>query len=431
MSAPTADAAHAATTPHDDDPATANNATDAAVAAGEPPAGDDIVRLTLGDREIVLVGTAHVSRSSVEQVRTVIEAEAPDAVCIELDEKRYQSLAEQKRWESLDLREIIRRKQLFTLLINLLLAAYQKRLGGQLGIEPGTELLEAARIAEAGDIPIALCDRDVRVTLRRAARLTPFHRKIWLFASLLASLFDDTTITEEDLQTLRQQDVLTELMDELGRIQPNLKQVLVDERDTYLAARIHATAGDRLVAVVGAGHLRGIEATLRRLAAPDAEAPDLAALEHIPPVSPVWKIIGWALPLVIVGSVAWIGVQQGGAAAGDNALYWVLANGIPSSIGALIALAHPATIATAFFAAPITSLSPLIGAAYVCAFVQVWFAPPTVKEFKTVADDAGSLRRWWGNRLLRIFLTFVLVGLGSTLGSVVGGVEILTNLLQG
>lgn len=353
----------------------------------------------------------------------MIERERPDRVCVELDPQRFQSLSEQKSWESLDLKQVIRRKQLTTLIVNLLLASYQKRLGAELGVAPGTELLEATRVADTLGIPVDLADRDVRITLRRAVSATPFWRRIYVLSELMLGMFDGNEVTEEQLQELREQDVLTEMMNELGRRHPSLKRVLIDERDAYLSHKIMNAEGQTVVAVVGAGHVQGIKDALVN----HREA-DLEALETVPPVSPVWKVAGWAIPVLILGAIAWIGHSQGIDAATDNAVFWILANGIPASLGALIAWAHPLTIVAAFVAAPITSLTPVIGAAYVTAFVQAWVAPPKVKEFQTVADDAGKLGNWWKNRLLKILLAYILPGLGSMLGSVIGIGEILSNV---
>lgn len=385
---------------------------------------DEVIILDLDGRRLVLVGTAHISQHSVDLVRQVIEAERPDTVCLELDPQRYQALAEQRKWEALDLRQVIRNKQLTTLLVNLLLASYQKRLGENLGVEPGRELLEAAQTAEALDIPIELCDRDVRVTLRRAARATPFHRKLMLMSYLLAGIFDREEISEEQLEELKKRDALNELLGELGAAMPTLKTALIDERDSYLATKLRRAPGERIVAVVGAGHLRGM---IERLEA-GTEA-DLAALDQIPPVSPVWKIIGWGIPAIILGALGYIGLTQGRAEAAENAWFWFLANGIPTGLGTALAAGHPMTILLSFLAAPFTSLTPLIGAGYVAAFVQAYARPPVVKEFQTVVQDAGTFRRWWGNRLLRVFLVFVLATLGSMIGTWLGAGKILSSLV--
>jgi pheromone shutdown-related protein TraB len=384
---------------------------------------DDVQVLSVEGREIFLVGTAHVSKESVDLVRQVIANEKPDSVCVELDDKRYKALSGRKRWESLDLREIIRKKQLATLLVNLILASYQKKLGMQLGVMPGSELLEATREAEKHAIPVSLCDRDVRVTLRRAWHATSFFKKGYLLATLLVSLFDTTEITEEKLEQLKKKDVLSELMSELGEAMPELKKVLIDERDIYLSEKIKMTAGRRLVAVVGAGHVEGIR---RRISEDNSKM--LPAISVFPPVSSSIKALGWAIPLLIIGSLVAIGILKGSGAAGANLLYWILANGIPSAIGALLAWAHPLTIFSAFAAAPITSLTPVIGAGYVTAFVQVLVCPPVVKEFETVAEDMSTFAGWWRNKLLRVFLAFLLPGLGSMIGTWIGGVEILSNL---
>lgn len=400
------------------DPSDSNSAASTAHRDSE-----DVEVVEIDGREFVLVGTAHISQESVELVREVIEKERPDCVCLELDAQRHEALSQKDRWQQLDLREVIRNRQLATLLANLLLASYQKRLGGQLGVMPGSELLEASRVATDAGIPIALCDRDIRVTLRRAWNSLSWWRKLELASTMLASAFDSTELSEEDLRNIRNKDVLNELMSELGEGMPTLKRVLIDERDAYLAQRIRESEGDRVVAVVGAGHVAGMRVALA--AGGDV---DTTEIDQIPPVSPLWKWVGWAIPALIVGALVVIGATKGPEAMGENALYWFLANAVPTSIGALAALAHPFTIVLGGLAAPFTSLTPVIGAGYVAAFVQTWVAPPLVSEFETVGDDIAVARRWWQNRLLKIFLVFVLTTLGSILGTVVGGAEIFSNL---
>ena len=212
-------------------------------------------------------------------------------------------------------------------------------------------------------------------------------------------------------------------MAELGTAMPVLKRVLIDERDIYLAEKIKGSPGRKLVAVVGAGHVEGI----RKLISEDHRQM-LPAISKLPPVSPTFKVLGWGIPLLIIGSLIAIGMLKGSHAAGANLLYWILANGIPSAMGAALAWAHPLTIASAFAAAPVTSLTPVIGAGYVTAFVQVMVCPPVVKEFETVAEDMATVTGWWRNKLLRVFLAFLLPGIGSLIGTWVGGVEILSNL---
>jgi len=382
-------------------------------------------RVSVQDRVFTLIGTAHVSQESADLVRQVIDREQPDCVCVELDAQRFKALSEQRHLDDLDLKEVIRRKQLSPLIVNIILSSYQKRLGGQLGVMPGIEMLEATRIAKDLDIPVALCDRDIRATLGRAWRSTPLLKKFLLLSTLLTSIFDRTTISEEMLRDIRQKDVLSEMLRELGELMPTLRTVLIDERDLYLANRIRDAAGTRIVAVLGAAHIPGVQGHL------EANRPiDLEPLNTIPPVSPLWRVVGWGIPALIVVALLMIGWQKGAAVAGENIVFWVLANGIPSAIGAAAALAHPLTILAAFVAAPLTSLTPVIGAGYVTALVQAYLCPPSVRELHRVADDVRITQQWWRNRLLRIFLAFILPSIGSLIGTWIGGVEIFSNLFS-
>jgi len=385
--------------------------------------GDDVERLELDGREFILVGTAHISQQSADLVRQVIEEETPDTVCIELDEKRYQALVEKNKWENLDLKSVIRQKQLSTLLINLLLASYQKKLGKKLGVNPGLELLEAAKVAKGKNIPIELCDRDVRISLRRAWNSLSFFKKMQLLTSGLAGAFEEQDISEEQLAELRKKDVLNEMMQELGKAMPTLKRVLIDERDGYITEKMRQAKGQKIVSIVGAGHMNGI---IQRLT--NEKRTDLAEIEIIPPVSPTWKIVGWGIPVIILSAIGYIGYSKGLTQAGHNALYWFLANGIPSALGTLAAFGHPLAVLSAFLGAPFTSLSPLIGAGYVAAFVQAYYKPPIVAEIQSVSDDASHFGRWWSNKFLRVFLVFILASFGSVVGTWVGGAEIISNL---
>jgi pheromone shutdown-related protein TraB len=391
--------------------------------ATQPRDASDVQVIAQDGREILLVGTAHVSRESAELVRELILRERPDRVCIELDAQRYQALTERRRFEELDLREVTRKRQLAPLIANLVLAAYQKKLGGALGVLPGTELVEAARTAESLGIPVELCDRDVRVTLRRVWASLSLWKKSMLIGTLAAALLDRPELDEDTLRRLRDQDVLSELMRELGEALPGAKTALIDERDAYLAQKIHDAGGRKVVAVVGAGHVAGIRRLLEQ-----HRPVDLAALSRIPPVPAYVKWIGWAIPVLVIGALAVLGVRHGADAVAHNALFFVLATGIPTSIGAACSFAHPAVIVSALGVAPFTALHPLLGAGHVLAFLQAWLVPPVVRELETVADDAAIPRRWWSNRLLRIFLVFLLTTIGGMIGTYVGGAELISNL---
>jgi pheromone shutdown-related protein TraB len=386
---------------------------------------EDVHFVNKDGREFIVVGTAHISRQSADLVRDVIEKEKPDVVCVELDEKRLKALSEKNRWENLDLRQIIKNKQLSTLMVNLVLSSYQKKLGEKLGVTPGTELLEAVKTANENNIPVELCDREVRVTLRRAWHSMNLWQKSKFLSGGLAGLFEKQDLTEEKLAELRNKDVLSEMMDEIGKAMPVLKTVIIDERDQYIAQKMKESNGKKIVSVVGAGHVKGIVKFLE-----SNDDIDLKTIEIIPEPSFFSKIMGWSIPVIIIASIFYIGFSQGISEAGNNALFWILACGIPSAIGALISIAHPLTILASFFSAPITSLSPLIGVGYVAAFVQAYMQPPIVKEFQEVSKDFRKVSNWWKNRLLKVFLVFILSSIGGVIGTSVGFLEIVRNVFN-
>lgn len=383
----------------------------------------DVHFLNYNDKSLIIIGTAHISKQSADLVEEVIRAENPHTVCVELDEQRFEALSNKKRWENLDLKSIIRQKQLSTLIINILLSSYQKKLGKKLGVNPGVELLRATEVAKENNISIELCDRDVRITLKRAWRSMGFWQKAKFMTMGLASVFDKEDISEEQLEELKNKDVLTELMSDLGKVMPVLKTVLIDERDSYLAQKIKEANGEKIVAVVGAGHIQGILDKIN-----SDEKIDLEEIKFVPSSSKMNKIIGWGIPLIIIGSIFYIGLNKGFAEAGDNVIFWILANGIPSAIGAILALGHPLAILSVFIAAPLTSLTPLIGAGYVAAFVQSYFKPPVVLEIQNVSEEVNKVQMWWKNKLLRILLVFILSGLGSVLGTYVGAYRIISSI---
>jgi pheromone shutdown-related protein TraB len=387
---------------------------------------DDVRVVRLGEREIVVLGTAHVSRESVDLVRSAVSELRPDVVCVELDAKRFEALARPDRFEGLDLREVIRTRQLATLGLNLALASYQRSLGVALGVKPGAELLEAARCAEAEGIPVALCDRDVRITLRRAWRALSLWKRMLLVSTFTAAIFERAELSEEDLRELRRTDVLSRLLNELGAAFPGLKTVLIDERDLYLAERIRETPGRRVLAVVGAGHVEGLVRTLE-----SGARVDLAALSTTPASSRLTHLLGWGLPALVVLSLVAIGLRDGGAVAGENVAFFALATGLPSAAGTLLALGHPATVLSALLLAPLTALSPLIGIGHVTALVQSWMRPPFVRELSSALEDLGSAKGLWGNRLLRVLLVFTLSTLGGMIGTWVGGARLLSSLMGG
>lgn len=373
----------------------------------------DITRIEVDGKEIILIGTAHISAKSVETVVSTIEREAPDTVCVELDAQRFKAIREETNWQELDLVQIIKNKQTTFLVARLGLMAFQKRMSLYTGVKPGQEMLEATIAAEAADAEIELVDRDIRTTLLRAWRLTPFLKRSSVAGLLLAGVFQRTEVDEDDLEELRDTHNITEILDELGGALPDVKSVLVDERDIYMAAKIRQSPGQKIVAVIGAAHKPGIMKHLLR----EIPQQEVEEIEHVPERGPISKILPWILPAIVIGLFV-VGFFFGDPEDFKRAaVAWVLANGTFAALGALLAGGHPLTVITAFIAAPITSLNPTVGAGMVTGLVQTFVAAPTVRDMENVGDDIVGWRGVWKNRLSRILLVFVFSNVGSSLGT--------------
>ena len=364
------------------------------------------------DKEIILVGTAHVSRESADLVERVIKEEKPDTVAVELCQSRYQAMTEENKWQETDLIKVIKEKKAFLLLSNLMLASFQKKIGKKLGIKPGEEMLRAVNTAKEMDAHIHLADRDIRTTLSRTWRLMGFWTKFKLLFQLITSMGDVEEIEKEDIEKLKQQDVLETLLSELGKSLPELQQVLIDERDQYLAHKIRTAPGNKIVAVVGAGHVPGIKKYWH-------EPVDIEALEVIPPKGKWMGFLKWGIPVLVILLII-LGFYMAGANAGaDMIKWWVLANAVLAGLGAAIALAHPLTVLAAFIASPITSLNPMVAAGWVAGLVQVFLVKPKVKDFQRLPEDIVTVKGFWKNKITRILLIVVLTNLGSSLGAFV------------
>ena len=379
-------------------------------------------RLDFDEREFILVGTAHVSKKSAQLVRTVIEEENPDTVCVELCQSRYQAIKQKDRWQDTDIIKVVKEKNSFLLLSNLLLASFQKRIAKQFGIKPGQEMITAIETAETVGAQIHLADRDIRTTLSRTWRIMGFWGKMKLMFQLILSLGQLDEIKEEDIEKMKQQDVLETLLAEVGKSLPALKAILIDERDQYLAEKIRTAPGNKVVAVVGAGHIPGIKKSWNT----DI---DTRALEQLPPKGKSIGIIKWLIPAVIIGLFI-AGFFYGGAKAGaDMIIWWILANGLLAGVGAIIALAHPATILSSILAAPLTSLNPMIAAGWVAGLVEAFSRKPKVKDLESLPDDILSIRGFWKNNVTRILLVVIFTNLGSSLGTFVAFPVIVKVLL--
>ncbi len=374
------------------------------------------------EKKIILVGTAHVSKESAQQVKETIQQVKPDTVCVELCASRYQSIRQKEHWQQTDIVKVIKEKKSFLLLSNLMLASFQKRIAKQFDINPGAEMIEAIKIAEEVGAEIHLADRDIRTTLSRTWHSMGFWSKIKLIFQLVMSLGDVKDIKEEDIEKMKQEDVLESLLAEVGKSLPALKDILIDERDQYLADKIREAPGKKIVAVVGAGHVPGIQKYwLANI--------DIQALEQLPPKKKFTGMLKWLLPGVIL-TMFIAGFFYGGAKAGqDMLIWWIAANAILAGLGAVIALAHPATIISSMLAAPLTSLNPMIAAGWVSGLVEAFSRKPKVKDLETLADDILSVRGFWRNKVTRILLVVVFTNLGSSIGTFVAFPVILKTLI--
>ena len=378
----------------------------------QPAAAPPVYHLSHLDKQVVLVGTAHVSRESAELVRRTIEIEQPDTVCVELCLSRYQSLRQKDRWQNMDIIKVIREKKAFLLLANLLLAAFQRRIASRLEIRPGEEMLQAVAVAEEIGATVHLADRDIRTTLARTWAAMGFWTKLKLIPQLLLSMDEAERISEEEVERLKQQDVLESVMAELGQSMPEVRQTLIDERDRYLCEKIRNAPGRKIVAVVGAGHVAGI----RRYWNQDV---DLAALERMPASGHWSRAVKWGLPLAILALMIYGFASNGVHTGTEMVTLWIAANAILAGLGALAALAHPLTIVASMAAAPLTSLNPMIAAGWVSGLVEAFSRRPRVIDFENLAQDILSIRGFWRNKVTRILLVVVFTNIGSSIGTFV------------
>ncbi|MBA4743035.1 MAG: TraB/GumN family protein [Azoarcus sp.] len=382
----------------------------------------------VGQVEIVLLGTAHVSPASVEAVRALLATGEYDAVAVELCASRQRAMFDPDAMSRLDLFSVMKNRQVAMVAASLALGAYQMRIAEQYGIEPGAELRAAIDGAIDGGLPLALIDRDIGLTLRRTYASVPWWRRMELVGGLLSSVLSREKIEESEIERLKQGDMLESTFAEFAEQSETLYRPVIEERDRYMAASLRRFAEERgagrVLAVVGAGHLAGIE---RHLADTQPPAETLAELEQSPP-RPRWpKVLPWVIVAVIIAGFV-IGFSRNTDIGLQMVADWVLINGGLAAIGGALALAHPLTILTAAVGAPLTSLNPTIGIGFVAAAVEIFLRKPQVGDFATLRRDVMHWKGWWHNRVSRVLLVFLLTTLGSAIGTYVGGAKVFGHL---
>ncbi|MEL7565825.1 MAG: TraB/GumN family protein [Dehalobacterium sp.] len=383
---------------------------------------ESVTRLNLDGKEFILIGTAHVSRNSAEQVKAIIESERPDSVCIELDEKRYQTIREGNKWHNADIFKIIKEKKATLLLVNLILSSFQKRLAKQFGINAGQEMIQGIESAKEIGANLVLADRDIQITFSRIWHSVGFWGKIKLIVEIIYSIFSTESITEEEMEKLKSQDMLNSILNEFTKSFPKLKIPLVDERDQYLAQKIKDAPGQKIVAVLGAAHVPGIKEELRK-------EHNLKVLTKVPPKSKTTKIIGWSIPALIIALIVYTFIANPSAGS-QQTINWVLWTGSFAAIGTALAFGHPLSVLTAFVVAPITTLHPLIAAGWFAGLTQAYIRRPSVRDFENLTEDIFSFKGFWNNKVTRIFLIVTLANLGGSIGTLIGGADVIRLFIQ-
>jgi pheromone shutdown-related protein TraB len=412
----------------------ADTMTESSTAVADPLHGQPHEIVERDGIRYTLLGTAHVSRASVDAVRAAIASGDYDSVAVELDAGRLQSLTDPDTLSRLDLVKVIREGKTHLFAANLALAAYQRRLAEQLGVEPGEELKASALDAQARGLPVHLIDREVGLTFKRALQSLGWWQRTKVGAGILASMFGDEEVGDDEIEKLKQGDMMEASFGEFAAESPQLYQTIIAERDQYMAAALRQVAlrkpasasPYRVLAVVGAGHLPGLTRHLREDLADPAEL--RSALEVVKPKSRVpWMEL--VIGVFLVGGFAW-GFWQGGVDVGsDLLLQWVLATGVLGAIGCAIAGGHPLSILAAFISSPLTPLHPALASGTVSAFVEATLRKPTYADFMALRDDVQTLRGWWKNRVARVLLNFFLTSLGTAIGVWTGGLRMLGKLV--
>lgn len=366
---------------------------------------------------IVLIGTAHISQESVEEVKKVIEEYKPDIVAVELCQRRYDSITKKQEWENTPINKLLKGGNAYLLLAQTFLGSIQRKLGKEYGVEPGSEMVAAIDEAKKHNLKIALIDRDISITLKRAWKKMGLREKFRLTWEFLKAMlgYDEEELEELDLKKLMDQDVISAMMEEFGEIAPSVTTVLIYERDKYIAKKIlDESKKGKVVAVVGAGHLKGIKEHLEK----KPFDVNLEELEDVPKKRfSILKTIGYLIPVVFALLIVYIFLIGGWEKTFNALLWWFIITGGLSAIGSIIARAHPFSIIAAFLSAPIATLHPLIATGWVAGYVELKMRKPLVKDFKELSK-IESLRDFWRNRVIRLLMVVALTNLGAMIGTI-------------
>ncbi len=365
----------------------------------------------LGKTIVTVLGTAHISQKSIDEVQKIIRKEKPDTVCVELCNSRMRSLKDNEHWKKLDIFKVFKERKMYLLLSSLILSAFQKKLGKD-SIRPGDEMRMAIVEGEKIGARIVPIDREISTTLKRAWWNIGIFNRMFLLSALLTSLFVKEDVSEEKIEEMKSEDVLKDLFSQLPKRYESIKNVIIDERDSYLAQKIRDAAkeGKKIFAVVGAGHLQGIMNQVQ-------EERDISSLDHLPRKVALDRWKGLLIPGIFFGlilTVFYFGGRQQGQ---ELVLRWILVKGGLAALGAIISLAHPLSVILAFLAAPVGNFNPIIKPGWVAALCESWLRKPLVEDFEKIAQDSEHWKGYWKNNVIRIFLVFILPQIGSSIGT--------------
>jgi len=369
-------------------------------------------KINFNDKEIMLVGTAHVSEESINLVKKSIEEFCPEVIGVELDQKRFQQLMFEKEWQETNIMQALKEGKAYLMLLNILLASFQRRIGTNVGIKPGSEMKEAILLAKEKNISIALLDRDVRITLKRL--LTEMHliEKIKFFFALIQAMFGfEEEITKEKIEELKNQDVMTELINELSKQMPSVKKVLVEERDLFIANSILSLPQKKILAVVGAGHLEGIIKFLDKKR-------DVSELLKVKERKSIFFIVKWLIPLLFFLLLIVAFNFKGFNATLNMLVVWIFVVGFFSALGALIARAHWKSVLTAFIVAPLTTLHPLLASGWFAALMEAKINAPQIKDFESL-NQLKDFSDFNKNKVSHLLLVAAFTNIGSTIGLII------------
>lgn len=384
---------------------------------------ENVIKLDYKDKELYLIKTAHVSKNSVEDVRECINEIQPDSICIELDIDRYHKITEPEKWRETDIVKVIKDKQVGFLLVNVILSSFQKRMAKTMNSTSGAEMLEGIKLSKENNINLVLADRSIKTTFARIWAELKGKEKFKLLTGIISSIFEDEEISEDDIAKLKETDALEAAILDVGKEFPTVKRVLVDERDQYLCKKIRTAPGKKVVAIIGAAHSLGIEKYLNENI--DCEKLDVVKKNEKSPSN----IIKWILIALLLGIIIYSIIKNKDVGLAQLKS-WIIWHGGLSALGVICALGHPLSALTAFIAAPITSINPLLASGWFAGIVEATIRKPKVKDFEDLSKDTENFKGFWKNRVTRTLLVVIFANLFSTIGTFISSVDIFKRFID-